>query len=140
MPRVQSAAAWLTEPFSASPTIEMIDEVAEGLPFNAADELASALAPHDQTFKYRLVPKATYARRKAAHRLSAQESERLVRLARIWKLARDVWKNDDKARRFLTTPHMLLDGRAALDVALASELGGKMVEDLLGRVAYSVAV
>jgi putative toxin-antitoxin system antitoxin component (TIGR02293 family) len=139
MARAQ-ALAWLNSPFPVSPSMHLVDEVAEGLPFNAADELAGALAPNDATFKYRLVPKATYARRKATQRLSAAESERLVRLARIWSLARDIWKDDDKARRFLTGPHMLLDGRSALDVALASELGGKKVEDLMMQIIAGVAV
>ena len=68
------------------------------------------------------------------------ESERLVRLARIWSLALDVWKDEDAARRFLTGRHVLLSQRTALDVALDSELGGKMVEELLARAAYSTAI
>jgi hypothetical protein len=35
---------------------------------------------------------------------------------------------------------MLLDGRSALDVALASELGGKKVEDLMMQIIAGVAV
>jgi uncharacterized protein (DUF2384 family) len=34
---------------------------------------------------------------------------------------------------------MFLDGKAPLDVALTSELGGRMVEDILGRLAYGSA-
>lgn len=133
------STARLAAPYRAA-SMELVDSIAEGLPFNAVDQLSAALAPNDQTFKYRLVPKATYARRKAAHRLSAAESERMVRLDRIWTLALDVWKDEDEARRFLTGPHMLLSQRTALDVALDSELGGKLVEDLLAAVRYSTAV
>ena len=134
------ASPWSLPRFGAAPTISLLDSIAEGLPFDATDTLTAALSPTDPTFKYRLVPKATYARRKIARRLSPQESERLVRLARIWSLALDVWKDEDAARRFLTGRHVLLSQRTALDVALDSELGGKMVEELLARAAYSTAI
>ena len=134
------AQALLSAPFHHSPTMALIDAVAEGLPFNAADELSAALAPKDPAFRYQLVPKATYARRKLAQRLSPQESERLVRLSRVWGLALEIWREEDAARQFLWSPHMLLQGRSPLDVSMASELGGKKVEELMGQIIAGVGV
>jgi len=133
-------------------TIGLVEQVNNGLPLSAADDVSTVVAPGDRNFKYRLVPKATYARRLALGRssekvkrartpsLSKEESERVVRLARIWAFAREVMKDDTLTRRFLTTPHMLLNARAPLDVTLEGELGGKLVEDILGRLAHGSAV
>jgi len=83
---------------------------------------------------YGIVPEATYKRRRV---LSPQESERTERLARVVATAEYVWDDPDAARRFLSEPHTLLEGRAPLDVAL-SELGARRVEDLLWRLHHGL--
>ena len=118
----------------------LVESVRQGLPIEAADILSADICPGDSTFKYVFVPKATYARRKTAARLSPQESERLMRVARIWAFASEVWGGAKEARRFMSAPHMLLDGKSPLAVALESELGGKMVEEILGRLVFGSAV
>lgn len=136
---------WLTaSPTRSSTTIGFIDDVSRGLPLNAVDTLSHQIAPDDAAFKYVLVPRATYNRRRGstgarAARLSKDEGERLVRLARIWAFANEVWQSPEAARRFMFAPHMLLEGRTPLAVTLSGELGGKMVEDVLGRLAYGSA-
>jgi putative toxin-antitoxin system antitoxin component (TIGR02293 family) len=131
--------AWVS-PTRATTTMDYVNLVREGLPIEVADSLSDEICPGDSTFKYLFVPKATYARRKSSTRLSASESEKLVRVGRMWAFAAEVWGGADKARRFVTTPHMLLDGKTPLTVTLDSELGGKMVEEILGRLAYGSAV
>jgi putative toxin-antitoxin system antitoxin component (TIGR02293 family) len=131
--------AW-TSPTKAMTTMAYVTSVREGLPIEAADSLSAEISPGDSTFKYLFVPKATYARRKTSTRLSASESEKLVRVGRVWAFASEVWGGADKARRFMTAPHMLLDGKTPLAITLESELGGKMVEEILGRLAYGSAV
>ena len=66
---------------TAQSPVALITRIENGLPIAALDRVARLLAPGDAQFKYRLVPKATYERRKAAHRLSADESARLARVA-----------------------------------------------------------
>ncbi len=102
------------------------------------------IAPADRGFKYNLVSKATYARRRlqagaGQALMSKDESERLARLARIWILACEVWGGEDAARRFLHDPHALLDGKTPLAVVLDGEMGGRLVEEVLGRLAYGSA-
>lgn len=67
------------------------------------------------------------------------DSDRLARFARVWTLAREVWGNDQDARAFLFNPHMMLEGRPPVDVALATETGTSLVEGLLGRLHYGSA-
>lgn len=86
---------------------------------------------------YRIIPEATYKRRR--DRLSAEESGRAERLARIYATAQYVWNSDDDARTFLHTPHPLLQGCKPLDVSM-TELGARRVEELLWQLYYGIAV
>ncbi|WP_439816276.1 antitoxin Xre/MbcA/ParS toxin-binding domain-containing protein [Zavarzinia sp. CC-PAN008] len=118
--------------------INLVALVRQGLRVTAIDTVARRVAPEDAAFRYRLVPKATLARRK--DRLSAEESERLMRVASLWRFAIEVWGSEEAARRFLFAPHMLLDDQTPMDVALGSELGAKVVEDVLGGLLHGTAV
>jgi putative toxin-antitoxin system antitoxin component (TIGR02293 family) len=118
----------------------LISMIEGGLPLAALDRLSHLLAPTDNAFKYRIVPKASLARRKHGKRLSADESGRLARLARIWSFAREVWGGEDEARDFLFRPHPLLEDRPPIELALASEMGAQLVTDIIGRLQYGSAV
>jgi putative toxin-antitoxin system antitoxin component (TIGR02293 family) len=125
---------------AASP-FAVLEQIELGVELAALERLAQAVAPDDTGFRYAIVPKATLARRQRdpGGRLSAEETGRLVRIASLWALARKVWGDDAAARAFLRRPHMLLDGRTPLDIALGSELGARMAEDVLGRLANGSA-
>jgi putative toxin-antitoxin system antitoxin component (TIGR02293 family) len=120
----------------------LMSDVEKGLPLSALDRIAHAVAPDDAGFAYRLVPRATLARRRTQHvpRLTPEESARVARLASVWAYAKDVWKSDEAARRWLFAPHMLLEMRRPVDVVLASEFGRPMVERILGGIKYGTAV
>lgn len=117
----------------------LIARIEDGLPVKALDRLAGKLAPGDAQFKYRLIPKATYERRKASHRLSSDEGERLARLARIWALAVDVWGGEADARDFLFRQHAMLEDRRPVDVVIQSEIGAGLVLEVLGGLKYGTA-
>src|SRR5260221_2480136 len=69
----------------ASP-FEFIERIENGLPLAALDHLCRFVAPSDINFKHLIVSRATLARRKKRHdKLSAEESDRLVRLAKGWR-------------------------------------------------------
>lgn len=79
----------------------------------------------------------TMARRKEEQRLTAQESDRLARVARILAYATEVFGTDTKASTWLTRPNRILDGTAPLDL-LDTDLGTQVVESMLGRIEYGV--
>jgi putative toxin-antitoxin system antitoxin component (TIGR02293 family) len=122
-------------------SLELATEVGRGLPVEAVDRLCRVVAPAAPGFRYRIVSKATLARRQKAakRRLSSEESERLARVARLWAFAVDVWGSEETARRFLSGPYALLGGRVPLDVAIETEIGARTVEELLGRLKYGSA-
>jgi putative toxin-antitoxin system antitoxin component (TIGR02293 family) len=121
-------------------SLELADEVSRGLSVDAVDRVSDKIAPDDPNLRYRLIPKATLARRRRApgRRLSRDESDRVARLARIWESAMDVWKSEPAAQRFLANPHPLLAGRIPREFAIESELGAREVENLLGRIKFGI--
>ncbi len=124
---------------SARSPFGLISRIEDGLPIGALDRVAHLLAPGDAQFKYRLIPKATYERRKTSHRLSSQEGTRLSRVARVWSLARDVWQSDEEARDFLFRPHAMIEDKRPIDAVILSEFGAEMVVDILGGLKYGSA-
>jgi putative toxin-antitoxin system antitoxin component (TIGR02293 family) len=85
-------------------------------------------------FVYSVVPPATFKRRR---RLSAEESARTERLARVIAFAEALWGSTEEARGFLNRPHPLLDGEAPLDVA-RTEIGARRVEGMLYDVEHGL--
>ncbi|BAB54490.1 mlr9078 (plasmid) [Mesorhizobium japonicum MAFF 303099] len=117
----------------------LISRIEDGLPIGALERVAHLLAPGDAQFKYRLIPKATYERRKMAHRLSSDEGTRLARVARVWGLAVDVWQNEEEARDFLFRPHPMIEDKRPIDVVILSEFGAEIAVDILGSLKYGSA-
>ena len=83
---------------------------------------------------YSVVPPATFKRR---DRLSAEESERTERLARVIALAESLYEREGEARAFLNRPHPLLDDQSPLEAA-RTELGARRVERLLHDVEHGL--
>jgi putative toxin-antitoxin system antitoxin component (TIGR02293 family) len=114
------------------------EAVSKGLPKGALRQTAGRVfeAKTDQRqLMNRIVPEATFKRRR--DRLSAAESERTERVARVMATAEYVWGDRADARRFLTTPHPALRGRTPLDTAM-TELGARYVEEILDKIFYGL--
>ena len=118
---------------------ELSSAVEHGLPKSSLARTVGHVYPdpgEQRRFMYRLVPEATYKRRR--ERLSPAESERTERLARVIATAEYVWDDTEDARRFLTVPHPALGGKPPLEAAL-TELGARQVEELLAKILYGLA-
>jgi putative toxin-antitoxin system antitoxin component (TIGR02293 family) len=84
------------------------------------------------------IPRRTLARRKVEGRLKAGESDKLLRLARVFGSALDLFDgNREAATLFLTDVNIALGGVAPLDFA-RTELGAEEVENLVGRIQYGI--
>ncbi len=118
--------------------LELSIAVERGLPKATLRNVARWLfedASEQRAMMHRIVPEATYKRRR--DRLSAAESERTERLARVIAGAEDVWQDRNEARRFLTTPHPEIGGKTPLDAAL-TELGARQAEEVMARIVYGL--
>jgi len=86
------------------------------------------------------IPERTLARRKEAGRLETNESDRLVRVSRVFGRAIELFEgNADDARGWLTTPRPALSGRTPLDFAM-TDVGAIEVENLIGRIEHGLPV
>jgi putative toxin-antitoxin system antitoxin component (TIGR02293 family) len=103
----------------------------------ALAELARHGYSEDEIFTL-VVPKRTLARRKAANeRLTVEETDKALRLARIAAQAERVFGDAEKAHRWLRKPKRALQGETPL-AYLASEAGARVVEEMLHRVEHGI--
>lgn len=123
----------------AESRLALARKILDGLPVSAVSRLASVVAPNDNAFKYRLIPRATLDRRNKTSRLTSEEGDRLARLAKVMSFALEIYRDPVKAREFMSRGHAMLDGQSPLDVALATGPGADAVINLLGRAAYGGA-
>ena len=120
-------------------TNELVRRVSEGCPYEVLDNFMqnvglSAGAAAD------LVPDQPphLSRRKREGRLHADESDRVLRLSRVYGRALDLFGGDlDKARRWLSTPKVALGGESPLGYSRV-DVGAQEVIDLIGRIEHGV--
>jgi putative toxin-antitoxin system antitoxin component (TIGR02293 family) len=93
--------------------------------------------PLEQLAAKLLISRSTLQRRKAAGRLSPDESDKVMRFSRLLTQATDLFGNIDKARAWLKHPQRGLGGAIPLDYA-ETEIGAQEVVKLLGRMKYGV--
>ena len=117
---------------------KMIARILAGLPVSELDELQSLLAlPMERLAPKLGMSKATLHRRRQTGRLGTDESDKVMRFARIFGQASDVFQNEEDARRWLNAPQVGLGGAIPLDYA-ETEAGAREVERLLTRIEYGV--
>jgi putative toxin-antitoxin system antitoxin component (TIGR02293 family) len=118
---------------------DLADLVRRGLPASSVKALAEKLAIGNMALSRRLgIPLRTLTRRLSQRsRLTAAESDRTVRLARVYASAVAMIGDREKAVDWLRTPNRALSGQQPLD-QLDTDIGAREVEDVLGRIAYGV--
>jgi putative toxin-antitoxin system antitoxin component (TIGR02293 family) len=82
---------------------------------------------------------ATLSRRRRKHEpLDAAHSDRVMRYARLFRLATELHDGDEAAARaWLVSPARALDGETPLNFA-DTEAGAREVEQLIGRLEFGV--
>jgi len=77
----------------------------------------------------------TAQRRRERGALSAEESDRIARIARVSQRAIDSLGDESRAREWLKRPNRALQDAAPLDL-LSTDAGTELVTDELGRIEY----
>jgi putative toxin-antitoxin system antitoxin component (TIGR02293 family) len=118
---------------------QLADLVRRGLPATSITALAEKLDVGQSVLSQKLgIPQRTLTRRLSqGARLTAAESDRTLRLARVYANAVEMIGDDEKAVEWLHTPNRALGGERPLD-QLDTDIGAREVEDVLGRIAYGV--
>ena len=117
---------------------DLIDAVNLGFEYGAVARFCEAYCvPRREIASAMGISPSTLGRRRSAGRISASESERLLRLASLYAMAEDVVGDRVLAAEWMRTPARGLDGRQPTAYA-RTEPGARQVEILLGRIAYGV--
>lgn len=113
--------------------------VREGLPVGSVAALAFKLHIASGSLARTLsIPQRTLTRRVSGDaRLTSAESDRTVRIARVYAHAVEMIGDEEKAASWLQTPNRALGGAKPMDL-LDTDPGARDVEDTLGRIAYGV--
>jgi len=117
----------------------LIGVIRSGLRYPSLDALASRFGlSSSELLQILRIPQRTLARRKKTQVLTADESDRLMRLARIAALAEQTHGNPVRAGRWLREPNSALGNAVAPIHWLDTDLGAREVEELLIRIAHGV--
>lgn len=85
-----------------------------------------------------VLPRKTLANRRRIGRLTPEQSDRLMRVARVLALTEETFGNPEKAGLWLRRPSAVLAGERPLDL-LDTDEGARAVETLLGRISHGIA-
>jgi putative toxin-antitoxin system antitoxin component (TIGR02293 family) len=117
---------------------EFIPLLREGLPYQSLEAVTNTLdLSIEAVATWLKVPRRSLARHKEQNRLDSLESERVVRLADIAAHATTAFGSVIHAREWLITGNRALGGAAPIAL-LDTDVGTRMVEDVLHRVDHGV--
>lgn len=121
-----------------SPT-EQIAAIQNGLPGSTLRQIVEVLGLSQKAVieALRFAPRTIALRASRREPFSATESERLLRVVRLRKLAREVFATDDAVAQWMTRPDPALDDHTPLEM-LATDLGAARVENLVRAMIHGV--
>ena len=123
---------------SQDPQTPLVERVRHGLPMAEFQALLKLLALSEEELGRLLgISPATLNRRKKGARLTMAESERVVRFARLFGLAMEVFEDEEAACEWLKTANPGTAGEQPLSYA-DTEFGAREVENLLGRIDHGI--
>jgi len=111
----------------------MVRLIEEGLPTRVINHLIDRGLTRNEVFDI-IIPLRTWKHRKSRRQpLSREESERVLRAARVLARAQAVMGDQDSALQWLRAPKRRFEGRAPLHM-LSTEAGGRLVEQMLIQI------
>jgi putative toxin-antitoxin system antitoxin component (TIGR02293 family) len=120
-------------------TNELVRRVGEGFPYEVVETFRKnvGLSANEVAELVQVNPR-TLSRRKREGRLHADESDRVLRLSRVYGRALGLFGGDlERARHWLSTPKVALGGESPLDYSRV-DVGAQEVVELIGRIEHGV--
>jgi putative toxin-antitoxin system antitoxin component (TIGR02293 family) len=117
----------------------LLSSVEEGLEYGAWEHLRRNLSiPADELAEIVDIPPRTLTRRKSEGKFAPDESDRLLRVSRVFAKALEVFEGEPRhALTWLSSAQLGLGGSVPLEI-LRTEIGTREVENLLGRLDEGV--
>ncbi|MFB6247472.1 MAG: antitoxin Xre-like helix-turn-helix domain-containing protein [Salinibacter sp.] len=136
LPEAISLPSYL--PASNDGTRKTIEAIREGLPAEALDWLKEQLdLTAEELAGVVYVSRRTTSRRKKNGRLKPDESERVLRLVRLYRRTAEVLGGPGEATEWLREENVALGGETPLEFA-DTEPGARRVERLLGQIERGI--
>ncbi len=116
----------------------LVQRLRDGLPMTEFRLLQDLLRiAEEELGRFLGISPATLHRRKKSGHLETPESERIVRFARLFGLAMEVFETKDATREWLKSENPGTASEAPLSYA-DTEFGAREVENLIGRIDHGV--
>lgn len=117
---------------------DLIRAVRAGLPVGAVHALTQSGRLSRAEADRVVLPRKTLAHRERIGTLTTDQSDRLLRVARVLAAAEEVFGSHAKAHQWLRRPASVLSDEVPLEL-LDTEEGAREVEIILGRIAHGIA-
>jgi putative toxin-antitoxin system antitoxin component (TIGR02293 family) len=115
-----------------------LERVEAGVPVDTMTSFVSASGVELKDIYEVVIPARTLKHRRARQEaLSADESDKLARLVRVFDQAVSVFGDAERAREWLGKPKRRFEGRTPMQM-LRTEVGGRMVEEMLGQIEHGM--
>lgn len=118
--------------------MDLVRLVRRGLPVGAVETMLDSGLLSPVELDQIVLPRKTLAHRRKLGTLTPEQSDRLVRVARVLALAETTFGSQEKAGLWLRRPTAVFEGERPLDL-LDTDEGAREVEALLGRIAHGIA-
>jgi putative toxin-antitoxin system antitoxin component (TIGR02293 family) len=110
--------------------------VQRGLPLEAVQAMARRAGLSERELE-RIVSRKTRLRLRTAKLLTPELSDKVARYARVLAMAEETFADAEKANTWLRRANRALEGATPFEM-LATDNGARIVEGVLGRLAYGV--
>ncbi|MBD0319192.1 MAG: DUF2384 domain-containing protein [Gemmatimonadetes bacterium] len=117
--------------------LDLVDAVRDGMPMAAVTALIRQSALSTDEVERLVFGPGGSAGRRAADKLTFDESDRLARVARITTLATETFCEPERAATWLRTPNRALAGAAPITLLESGE-GGRVVEETLIQLGHGI--
>lgn len=123
--------------FSEAP-VQWVAAVRHGLSIDLVDDVLAEGRLTAAELDRLALPRKTLAHRRTLGQLTAEQSDRLVRILRVIETAEVTFGDAAKAHIWLRRPTTALGDHAPLDL-LDTDIGAREVDTLLTRIAHGIA-
>lgn len=120
-------------------TTFVLGEIKKGFSYGSFERLKGAMGVSSKDLESFIgIPSTTLTNRRKKGQFSPQESDRIARIAKIFKQAVDLFEGDSKeAKAWLWDPNKALSGEAPI-VHAETSIGAEQVSNLIGQIEHTI--